>query len=66
MNRAKVFDIKEKQYSNMLDDIYLYLYNNYKDVATQEGYEPVTLPTFLEQLWDNIDRKKARKKMNIV
>jgi hypothetical protein len=58
MNKAKVYDIEERRFSNMLDDIYLYLYNNYKNVAIEEGYRPVPLSEFIRQLWDNIEEQK--------
>lgn len=58
MNKARVYDIKTKQDEDMINDMYLYLYNNYKRVALEEGYRPVPLSEFINQLWNNIEQFK--------
>jgi len=41
--------------------MYLYFYNNYRKVALEEGYAPVTLSEFIGQLWNNIEDWKASR-----
>lgn len=61
LNTARAVDLEEKRYSNMLDDIYSYLYSNYRSVALEEDCEPVDINTFCHTLWKNIEQRKAEQ-----
>lgn len=61
MNKARVYDFKNKQDNDMINDMYQYFYNNYRKVSMEEGYTPVPLSEFIEQLWENIEEWKASR-----
>ncbi len=61
MNKARVLEFKQKKDDDLINDMYLYFYNNYRKVALEEGYAPVTLSEFIGQLWNNIEDWKASR-----
>lgn len=63
MNRA--LSIDEKRYSKLVDDIYYYLYNNYREVSLEEGVEPVSLSEFLEAFLNDVESFKQERQKNL-
>lgn len=65
MRISKVVDFEEKKYSNLVDDIYFYLYSNYKQVVMEEGLELVTLNEFINSLLEDIEDYKIERKNQV-
>lgn len=65
VRKKKTVDLDEQRYSNLLDDMYFYFYNNYRSVAISEGETPVDLNTFIDALLLDVANFKSEQNKNL-
>lgn len=65
MKDKKTLSFEDGQYSKLVDDIYFYLYNNYKEIVISEGDNPVTLPVFIDAFLNDVEQFKEERHKNL-
>lgn len=58
MSKYRENSFEELRNAELLDEIYSYLYKNYRVICLEQNKEPNDMPEFIDSLWEDIKNNK--------